>query len=378
MPVPVNSTYAKKQLELEMDALDVEPDDSGDEDQGVITTATSSQISSQVTVSTIPPTTSTEILMSVANAAIIDTTPAVLSMPIINPGAEIQQPQTGREKSSLINLEHPNQQNVRPKAPAEETMSEATQIHLEKDSLPTPPVEVDEPPKRRSSSLQKVLSSEIVAKPSTQEPGDETTVSETFLDLLKVYDVDATLAEELTRPLSDYLSPLPDASPLLHQTNHSVEDEPALDLYASPLASLEGESNSFSDSSPSRIGKKRSNRDELEMKTNPDKEQILKRPKADYHSGSDKSQGFKIPLRPSQGQNRSRGREDRIVDTASDTAPRRGRDDDRRHGHRRSRPSYHPRHSPDRSHTMSHGFQGDELTPQQLRWLQRMPREWHR
>jgi len=159
MPVPVNSTYAKKQLELEMDALDVEPDDSGDEDQRVITTATSSQISSQVTVSsTISPTTSTEILMSVANAAITNTTSAVLSMPIINPGAGIQQSQPAKEESSLIDLKHPSQQIARPEAPVEEMMSEAAQIHPEKVSLPIPPVEVDEPPKRRPSSLQKTMS----------------------------------------------------------------------------------------------------------------------------------------------------------------------------------------------------------------------------
>jgi len=385
LPVPVSSTYARKQLEMEIESLDVEPDDSGDEDQVVTAATTHTQVASQITESLItPPTTCSEILMSVANAEISDTTPTIISMPIIDLEAGILQSQAEGEKSTLA---EPEQQIILHKAPAEKTMSEAAHVRLEKNSSHVPTTGVVESPKRRlfHSSLQNVLSSMSTEKPTTPEPENGTAVTETFFDLLKVYDVDATLAEKLTRPLSACLSPLHDASLLSSEVNQTLEEEPALELYASPQASLEEESERSSNSSPKQVRKKRINRDDREMKTNPDKEQLLKRPKADISSETNKSvtnnkvEGFKIPFKPSQSQNRPRGGgEDGIVDTASVTAPRRGRDDDRRHGHRRSRPSYHPRRSPDRSHTMIHSYQRDELTLEQLRWLQRMNREWHR
>ena len=279
------------------------------------------------------------------------------------------------------------------------------------------------------------LSRTVLSTPNILKSSElQLSMPESFADLLQVHGADADLLQELNRPLSVCLSPLltPFSSP-------KQQEEPVLEVCASPQPSLEGDVltpkavSSDKTSTANRVslpagmrrkkkstGSPSSSSSDVHVTELPrgstegterqgaDKENQKKRsatdetsePERRAHPGSpkrakvhptsgsetttltesstDSNANFKIPFRKSND-GWSHRRDNRTSTLKPPNADRRDKDHYERFG-------YNNRHrfDVDRSHTNRRLFDGPghrresdvSLTPDQQRWLARMPKHW--
>ena len=93
----------------------------------------------------------------------------------------------------------------------------------------------------KGTSLNLLAGAPLSTSDTSEFAGQQVSMPETFTDLLKIHGVDATLWDELNRPLADCVSPLKTPIPATRHYDEPNVEEPALVVCVSPQSLLEEE-----------------------------------------------------------------------------------------------------------------------------------------